>query len=425
MLVRCLFACLALVAGVAVADDATRLSLAQAQSLALSRNPDLAQVRAALAAAAAQVQVAGAAPNPVLGIATSGISPAGRSAGGLWRRPIDTVLSLNQLIERGGKRALREAGALALAGAAGDDVQNAQRVLRLLVAHAYADLHAAQDRRAAIVDADRLQQAMLAAARTRRDAGDVAGADVERVRVDALRVRNELAAAGSELARARQALALVAGLPEADQFEAVDSWPGAEEAMRPTGLSVEEIVERRADVQAAAARVRAAGIGERLAESLRTRDLSVGVQLEHYPQPGALDNPDGNSVGISVSMPLFTRYDFRGEIAASLAASAAADANYRRVRAAALAELANARTALDGAAERVRRNRDELLVAAEKASQAAEFAYSNGAVGVMDVLDARRTLRATRLDALDALADLSKALASWQAATELPEPDKR
>ena len=43
----------------------------------------------------------------------------------------------------------------------------------------------------------------------------------------------------------------------------------------------------------------------------------------------------------------------------------------------------------------------------------------------MDVLDARRTLRATRLDALTAQADFSKALASWQAATELSDEDMK
>ena len=69
----------------------------------------------------------------------------------------------------------------------------------------------------------------------------------------------------------------------------------------------------------------------------------------------------------------------------------------------------------------VRRNRDELLVAAEKAANAAEYAYRNGAVGVMDVLDARRTLRATRFDALAAQAECSKAYAVWLTATEFDD----
>ena len=103
---------------------------------------------------------------------------------------------------------------------------------------------------------------------------------------------------------------------------------------------------------------------------------------------------------------------------ASLAALDTAKENLARTRAAAEADVSTALAALKGAAERVRRNRDELLVAAEKAAAAAEYAYKNGAVGVIDMLDARRTLRATRLDALAALADFSKALASWRAATE-------
>ena len=69
----------------------------------------------------------------------------------------------------------------------------------------------------------------------------------------------------------------------------------------------------------------------------------------------------------------------------------------------------------------VRRNRDELLVAAEKAANAAEYAYRNGAVGVMDVLDARRTLRATRFDALAAQAEFSKAYSVWLTATEFDD----
>ena len=88
-----------------------------------------------------------------------------------------------------------------------------------------------------------------------------------------------------------------------------------------------------------------------------------------------------------------------------------------RVRDAAGSQIQSARVALQHTAERVKRNRDELLVSAAKAAKAAEFAYQNGALGVMDVLDARRTLRITRLDALAALVDYSKSLAQWRAAT--------
>lgn len=423
MPLRILLTALALVTACAAAADNTgALSLQQSVTLALERNHDLKLARAAVTSAQANVLAAGAAPNPQLGIATSSINLSnGNGAGSLWKKRIDTVISVSQLIERGGKRELRRENAEHTVRAAADDLQDVRRLLRLLVAHAYADLHLAQDRLAATRDASQLLEATLTAAQIRREAGDIAGADVERVRVDALRARNDLVAAEAELRRAQQTLALLLVEPQPTTIEAADSWPSVDGLALPAAENVQHMLERRADVRAAAARVDAAVTGTKLAESLRTRDVAVGVQAEHFPQPGDATNPNGNSIGVSVQVPLFTRYYFEGEIGTSLAALDSARFSLERVRAAAEGEINNALSALASAAERVKRNRDELLVAAEKAAKAAEYAYRNGAVGVMDVLDARRTLRATRLDALAAQADFSKALAAWQAATETTE----
>lgn len=395
------------------------LSQQQALALALERNHDLAIAKSTLASARANVLAAGAAPNPVLGVSTSSIDLGGNNGSSLWRKRVDTIVSVNQLIERGGKRALRRENAEHNVRAVDADLRDVQRQLRMLALNAYADLHAAQDKLAAVRDAAQLMEAMLGAAQVRRKAGDIAGADVERVRVDALRARNEVAITETELQRARRALALLLGeVGHADLIEAVDSWPSVDDAAAVAVQPVTTVIDRRPDVLAAAARIDAAAAAARLAESLRTRDVSVGVQYEHYPQPGSTGNTTGNSVGVSLQMPLFTRYYYEGEIGASLAALDAARENFARTRAIAEAEVSTALVALKGAAERVRRNRDELLVAAEKAAAAAEYAYKNGAVGVIDMLDARRTLRATRLDALSALADFSKALAGWRAATD-------
>lgn len=420
---------LVLVGGTAQAADGAAGSLpltqAQAQALALERNHDLAIARSTVAAAQANVLSAGAAPNPVLGVSTASIDLTGHSGGGsMLRKQVDTIVSLSQLIERGDKRELRRENAQHNVRAADADLHEVRRQLRLLVAHAYADLHAAQDKLAATRDAAQLLDAMLAAAQTRRKSGDIAGADVERVRVDVLRAKNDAIAADADLQRTRRSLALLLGeSARADLIEAADPWPAPDDAAPLSGTSIADIADRRSDVIAALARIDAAGAGIRLAESLRTRDLSVGVQFEHFPQPGSA-SPAGNSVGVSLQVPLFTRYYYEGEIGASLAALETAREAHRRARAVAETDIGNALAALRSAGERVRRNRDELLVAAEKASTAAEYAYRNGAVGVIDMLDARRTLRATRLDALTALADFSKALASWRAATETTDPSR-
>jgi cobalt-zinc-cadmium efflux system outer membrane protein len=122
-------------------------------------------------------------------------------------------------------------------------------------------------------------------------------------------------------------------------------------------------------------------------------------------------------VGIALQIPLFVRYYYKGEILAAEANLDSANDNLNKTCAAALSEIQRARFTLQSAAERVRRNHDELLPAAEKSAKAAEFAYLNGAASVMDVLDARRTLRSIRIDALTSLVDYSKAVALWRAAT--------
>jgi len=417
--------CQLLVPAAFAADVVNPLSLQQAVSIAFERNHDLQLAQSAVATARAYVLTANAAPNPTLGVSTGSINlSGGNGSGALWRKQIDTIVSANQLIERGGKRELRAESARYNARAVSDDLLDVRRQLKRLVSQVYVDLHLSQDRVVAAQEAVRLLEATLSAAQLRRDAGDIAGADIERVRVDALRARNDVTAAEAERRRAQQILAFLLADPErADLLHATDEWPTPAEITAPNHAAMLQMIERRADVRAASARTESALAAARLAESLRTRDVSVGLQYEHFPQPSS--NPNGNSVGFSVQVPLFTRYYYEGEISASLAALDATRVNLERVRAAAETEINGATLELISASERLRRHREELLRAAEKAAQAAEYAYQNGAVGVMDVLDARRTLRATRLDALTAQADFSKALASWQAATELSDEEMK
>lgn len=401
------------------------LTLQQAVSIALERNRDLQLATTTIAQERASLLSADAAPNPTLAISTGSINLSGTNgSSALWRKEIDTIVSINQLIERGDKRALRTEKARQGSNAAKQDVREVRRQLRALVAQAYAELHAAQDRLSTLQESARLLDAALVAVQLRRDAGDVAGVDVERVRVDGLRAQNDVTAAQAELRRAQQRLAFLLADPDrASVLLAADDWPVPAPIVLPDRTELLQIIDRRADVRAASARIEGALAGAKLAESLRTRDVAIGVQYEHFPQPPS--NPNGNSIGFSVQVPLFTRYYYEGEISTSLAALDAARIQYEQVKAAAETEINTAASAVISATERLRRHRDELLQAAETSARATEYAYQNGAVGVMDLLDARRTLRATRLDALTAQVDFSKALASWQAATETYEEEMK
>jgi outer membrane protein, heavy metal efflux system len=229
--------------------------------------------------------------------------------------------------------------------------------------------------------------------------------------VDALRARNDARNAQAEVEKAQSALAYLIGADndsDAARLRAADSWPALEKIDL---LSTQVIIDARPDVQAAQARLAAADKSRDLARALRTRDVTAGAQVERFP--GA---DPRNSVGFSVSVPLFTRYYYDGEIRRAEVDYDAAQDNLQRVRALAAAEIRKAASDVASSADRVQRLRDTLLAAAEKAAMGAEFAYSRGAIGLMDVLDARRQLTATRLDAVAVQTDYAKALAAWRAA---------
>jgi cobalt-zinc-cadmium efflux system outer membrane protein len=195
----------------------------------------------------------------------------------------------------------------------------------------------------------------------------------------------------------------------ARELRAIDAFPVV--ALPDTRID-EAVLMRRPDMQAAEARIRQAEKQRDLARSLQTRDVTVGVEFEHAP------NSDAKSaIGGGISIPLFTNYQYQGEIARAEVNLTAAMEDLDRVRAQALGEMNQARSDLLSAAERAKRFDDAVLEAAQKSAEAADFAYQHGAMGVMDLLDARRTLRALQLEAETTHADYAKAMAAWQAAT--------
>lgn len=401
---------------------AQALRLDEALALAYGRNHDLKSAAIAVDSAAAAVTSAAAAPNPVLTLQTMNINPAaGIGSGPLRSKTVDSAVRIDQLIERGGKRRLRAAAAGQLEQAARFDLADTRRQLRRDVAGAYYDLLAAQRRDAIAAESAALADHAMQAAETRRRAGDLAGADTARLRIDTLRMHNDADDATADLDQARCALALLLGLDDAAALSAAGDWPAAQPPSV-VEAAVEAAVKARADVAAARARVQAAQSSHQLALAGRTRDLTVGVQLDHYPASATNPQGSGNSIGVSVQVPLFVRYAMQGEIRSASAALDAAEESLARTRQNARAEIGKARAQAEAGARRVERYDGELLPAARKADETAEFAFAHGAIGVMDVLDVRRAWRAAQLDALAAHADFAKSLAALDAALSQEHP---
>ena len=380
--------------------EARDLTLPEAESLLLRNNRELQVARRGMESADAQRGIAGARPNATFSVNSTGIA-SNVSA--------DTVFRFDQPFERGNKRELRLGAAAGLQRAARSDYLDVLRQQLAVLQGAYYDLKLAQDKAQTLAENAELFAGTLAAAERRLKAGDLAPADVAKVQVDYERAQNDARSAQAELARAQIALGYLLALEaESRELRAVEPWPAL---ARADPAAVEEAIDARPDVAAARTRVEAAEKLRDLARAQRTRDITLGAQYEHFP-----GNVPSNSVGFGVAVPIFTGYDFAGDIQkAEVDRYAALDA-LARVRAVAQNELARAASDLNAAAERVARFEDSLLGAANRSAEASEFAFSRGAISVLEVLDARRTMRAVRLEALGARADYAKALGAWRAA---------
>lgn len=394
---------------IALAGD---LSLADAERLLGERNRELIAARRVVESAGAQRAMAAVRPNPTLSLNSSSIG-SGIGAGSLNQKRIDTVLRIDQPFERGNKRELRMDAAEGLERAARGDSLDVLRQQLAQLRGAYFELKQAEEKGAILEETAQLFGRTFAAAQTRLKAGDLAAADVAKVQVDHERAQNDARAAVADLARARLALAYLIGAEgEAEGLRAADPWPAP---ARPDPAEVERVisaaVDARPDVRAAAARVAAAEKLRDLAKSQQTRDITVGAQYERFPGSVPTD-----SIGIGISLPLFTGNDFSADVRrAEVDRYAALDA-LERARAVAGGDIRRAAADLASAADRLQRYDATLLDAARRTALAVEFAFQRGATSVLEVLDARRTLRAVQLEALAARTDHARALAAWRAA---------
>ena len=379
-----------------------RLDLPAAERLLLDANPAILQARAAQAAARAGLDTAGARPNPQLTLGSTNTDPGRAGSRGFWNNWADNVVRIDQLVERGDKRDLRLTAADRNLSASGADLANTIRLARIDLANAWLDLRVAREIRRIADENAALARRAADAAELRGKAGDLAGVDVARFAADAARVANDALQAELVLSRARIALAqLLGNRVPATRLDTTDDWPAAEPAPAAEGAE-------RADLLAARQRVAQADALRNLARAQRTRDVSVGVQYEHA---GATANNaySTTSYGLSVSVPLFLGYDYRGDIARSEADYTAAEQQLVATRSAIGSEQARLRAELDASQSRHARLRDVVLPAAEKAARGADVAIQKGGMSLTDYLDTQRSLRAARIETIQARADLARA----------------
>jgi len=401
------------------------LNIQQAQQLFHANSKELLAAQRMLQATEANAMSAAQKPNPSLSIGVSNFN-LNRSIGNknpenqsnsLQDQTLNSTVQISQLFERGDKRELRIASAKNAIQASQFDAKDTERLWLFKLNASYYDLLLAQEIEAIQTSNVSLYEKTLQATELRLKAGDVAASDVSRIRVDLLKTKNDLRQAQANKQKAQSNLAYLIGKEtDARLITAEDHWPNTPLSDAPTlaAISTQNNINQRPDVLAAEARTKQAEENTRLANALKTRDLNIALQYQHFP--GQLPGAGENTIGAAISIPLFTNYEYQGEIARAQVDLNAAQEAKEQARAAALSEIDLANADLQASTEKLKRFDAQILTEAQKAADAAEFAYTQGAKGVTDLLDSRRVLRALQLDAANVRADFAKSLAAWKAA---------
>lgn len=376
-------------------------------------HPMVRAAQASLRGARADEITAGQRPNPNLTLGAYSVPRTGLGAGRFMDKAFDHQIRVDQLIERGSKRALRQLVASGQAQSAAGELAQARADAKADIAAAYLDLQAALARSQALrAFVEGSEQALkLLVARVR--AGDSPAIEAARLRTEHARLQADEAQAQAESAVLRARLAVVMGLDGVlPSLKMSVDW--APEPRLLPDMGTDDLLARRADVQATRARSQAAERLHQLAQAQRIRDVTIGLQADRYPATVVNPSGNGNTVSISATVPLFIGHAYEGEVARALADWQQAQDQEAMVREAARALIDQSRAEWLSAGRRLKLADEELLPAAERLAMAAEAAWARGGSSLLEVIEARRALRAARLEALSARAEAAKAAWRWQ-----------
>ncbi|MDR7331848.1 TolC family protein [Roseateles asaccharophilus] len=369
------------------------LTLAEAQALALTHNPDLAHARLELQALQGAELQAGARPNPELGVLLEDTRAATRTS----------TVQLSQAIELGGKRTARQAAAAQAREQAAVMLLAKQAEVRAAVAAAFFELLGAEAQARLATSSVELAGSATNAADKRLQAGKVPPLELAKARVAEAQARAELAQAQSEALQARARLAALwaqgpqavtaleggtGALPAPPTEAQLAAWTADAPALR---LAQLDITRRQALTE-----------GER---AKRVPDLTFTVGAKRDAELGRTQAV----IGFSLPLPVSDRN--QGGLLEALRRE---DQAREALTAATLklqADVAAATERLRASREQARLLADDALPVAQTAFDTALKGYELGKFAFLDVLDAQRSLFQLRRQQLQASADAHRAAA--------------
>ncbi len=389
------------------ADLTKPLGLAEVVDAALCQNPQTRQVWANARAQAAQVGLAQAAFLPALSAsvtASHARSDAAKlgSAGASTTTQKSLGLDFAYLLYDFGARAASLENARQLFAAAAATRDATVQSVFLAAVQAFFQTQTA----AAALEASRLSEAAalesLNAAEARYRVGTATPADRLQARTAYTQaVLNRITAEGA-LKTARGTLANIIGYDPTQPLALAPVPPAAPGAGFAADVAklIEEARRRRPDLAAAEAQFRAAQANIEAARTAGLPTLSLGVGAGRSYTSGS-PAADSSSVGLTLSVPIFTGYATTYRVRTAEAQAEAQAAGRDQVRLRVALDVWNAHANLATATQSVQ-SAEDLLESALQSERVAAGRYRAGVGSILDLLTAQSALASARQQRIQA-----------------------
>lgn len=380
---------------------ATALTAVDAVDLALCNNPQTREVWASARAQAALVGVARAAYLPNLD-ASAGVTRFQNRDNPYTRS--SAALTLSWLLADFGQRSANVENASQLLNAAAATQDATVQSLFLAALQTY---YAAQAAQAAVISANEAERA----ARESFQAADARYAVGVATPADRLQAQTALSQATLNRIRAEgDARNALGSLANALGFGAQQGIALAELPAAPVETTFQKEVDaligeaqaRRPDLRAAEAQLKAAEASVDLARAQGRPTISLAAGPSWQESAGAITQ--GNSIGLSLNVPLFAGFDTTYRVRSAAAQAEVRAAQRDRLKNQVALDVWRAYQSLTTATQSLKTTAD-LVASAEQSAKVALGRYKAGVGTVLDLLTAQSALASARLQRIQAQLD--------------------
>lgn len=388
------------------------LNLLDVVNLTLCSNPQTREVWASARAQAAQVGVSQAAylPSASLNAAANRNSPGSNQT--------SVGLTLSYLLYDFGNRAANLENARQLLAAASSTQDSTVQTVFLAAVQAFYQVHATQAALDAARQSEQAAKEGFTAAATRYEIGSATPADKLQAQTAYSQATLNRITAEGNLKNAQGTLANTLGLDAGTEVQLVTAsgyaaQPGAAAAspapanataVPPSGEKIKEFEQsisalidearrRRPDLQASIAQVKAAEANTKAVRAAGMPTISLGASANQINGGGITSH--GSSIGVNVSVPLFTGFASTYRIRTAEAQTEVKQAQLDRLNLQVALDVWTAYQTLITATQSLRTTAD-LLSSAEQAEQVAIGRYKSGVGTILDVLNAQSALASAR-----------------------------